>query len=149
MLNKVILIGNVGSEPEIRSMQNSNEVANFSLATSKRWKDKQTGEKKEKTEWHRVVVFGNGLVDVVKNYVNKGSKLYIEGELQTRKWQDNNGAEKYTTEIIVTGFNCKLTLLDNASKGQEGNNTSGFGSHLGNDFEENNTVDALDDEIPF
>ena len=103
-LNKVILIGNVGKDPEIRTTQDGKEIATFVLATSDSWKDKATSEKKEKTEWHRIVIFSEGLVNVVKNYVKKGSKLFIEGSLQTRKWNDNAGIERYTTEIVMKGF---------------------------------------------
>lgn len=131
-VNKVILIGNVGSDPEIRSLQSGDEVANLSIATSEKWSDKATGEKKEKTEWHRVVAFG-GVVNVIKNYVSKGSKLYIEGKLQTRKWTDGSGVEKYSTEIILQGFDSKLVMLD--SKSDTGN-----GSNVSNN---------LEDEIPF
>ncbi len=111
-LNKVILIGNVGKNPEIRTTQDGKEIANLILATSESWKDKATSEKKERTEWHRIVIFSEGLVNVVKNYIKKGSKLFIEGSLQTRKWTDNTGAERYTTEIVMKGFNCNLTMLD-------------------------------------
>ena len=111
-VNKVILIGNVGKDPEIRSTQDGREIANLSLATSENWKDKNTGERKEKTEWHRVVIFNESLVKVVKSYVKKGSKLYIEGALQTRKWTDKDGAEKYSTEIVLQGFNGSITMLD-------------------------------------
>ena len=114
-VNKVILLGNLGRDPEIRSMQSGNKMASFSMATSKRWKDKATQEQKEKTSWHNIVVFGEGLVNVVEKYVKKGSKIYLEGELQTRKWQDQDGNDKYTTEVIIQGYNCNLTLLD--SKG--------------------------------
>ena len=112
-LNKVTLIGNLGKNPEIKSFSDGKEIANFSIATSESWKDKNTGEKKEKTEWHRVVVFKEGLVNVIKSYVKKGSKLYIEGQLQTRKWVDSSGNEKYSTEIVLQGFNTALILLDN------------------------------------
>src|ERR1700742_2021641 len=111
-VNKVILIGNLGRDPEIRSTQDGREIANLAIATSESWKDKNTGERKEKTEWHRVVVFSEGLVSVVKNYVKKGSKLYIEGALQTRKWTDQSGQEKYTTEVVLQGFGSTLTMLD-------------------------------------
>ena len=112
-LNKVTLIGNLGKDPDIRKTSDGREIANFSIATSESWKDKNTGEKKEKTEWHRVVVFKEGLVNVIKSYVKKGSKLYIEGQLQTRKWVDSSGNEKYSTEIVLQGFNTALILLDN------------------------------------
>jgi single-strand DNA-binding protein len=111
-VNKVILVGNVGRDPEIRTMNSGNEVALFSLATSNSWKDKQTGERKEKTEWHRIVVYSPGLVGIIKQYVKKGAKLYLEGTLQTRKWTDNQGVEKYTTEIILQGFNSIMQILD-------------------------------------
>lgn len=110
-INKVILIGNCGKDPECRTMQDGKRVANVSLATSESWKDKATGEKKEKTEWHRVVAFGQ-LAEVIEKYVKKGSKLYVCGSLQTRKWTDKDGAEKYSTEVVLQGFNSELTLLD-------------------------------------
>ncbi len=112
MLNKVTLIGNLGKDPEIRSTNKGEEIANFSLATTERWKDKNTGEKKEKTEWHKIVVFNKNLVDLIKNYVKKGSKIYIEGQLQTKKWTDNNGIDKYITEIILQNYNSTLILLN-------------------------------------
>ena len=111
-LNKVTLIGNVGQDPEIRSTQDGRELANFSLATTENWKDKNTGERQSKTEWHRIVVFSQGLVGVIKNYVKKGSKLYIEGALQTRKWTDKSGIEKYTTEIVLQNYNSNLQILN-------------------------------------
>ena len=107
-INKVILVGNVGQDPEIRSTQDGREIANLSLATSESWKDKNSGEKREKTEWHRVVIFSQGLVGITKNYVKKGTKLYLEGQLQTRKWTDNQGVEKYTTEIVLQNYNSSL-----------------------------------------
>lgn len=110
-VNKVILIGNCGKDPEIRSMQNGGKVANLSLATSETWKDKGSGERKEKTEWHRVVVFGP-LAEIVEKYVKKGSKVYVSGQLSTRKWTDKDGAEKYSTEVVLQGFGAELTLLD-------------------------------------
>lgn len=110
-VNKVILIGNLGKDPEVRTMQNGGKVANVSLATSESWKDKSTGERKEKTEWHRVVIFGP-LADVVERYASKGSKIYVQGSLQTRKWTDQQGVEKYSTEVVVQGFNAELQLLD-------------------------------------
>jgi single-strand DNA-binding protein len=110
-LNKVTLIGNVGADPEIKATQDGRELATFSLATSESWKDKSTGEKKNKSEWHRIVVFSQGLTRIIKNYVKKGSKLYIEGQLQTRKWTDTNGVEKYTTEIVLQNFNSNMIML--------------------------------------
>jgi single-strand DNA-binding protein len=116
-INKVILIGNIGQEPEIRVNQNGQEIANFSLATSDSWKDKNSGEKKERTEWHRIVVFSQGLVGIVKNYVKKGSKVYLEGVLQTRKWTDKNGVEKHTTEIVLQNYSSVLQILNQVEKG--------------------------------
>ena len=121
-VNKVILLGNLGRDPEIRSMQSGSKMASFSIATSKRWKDKNTQEQKEKTSWHNIVVFGDGLVNIVEQYVKKGSKIYVEGELQTRKWQDQDGNDRYTTEVVLQGYNCNLTLLDtrnNTNKSSE------------------------------
>ena len=112
-INKVILVGNVGQEPEIRNTQDGREIASFSIATTESWKDKNSGEKKEKTEWHRVVIFSPNLVSVVKLYVKKGSKLYIEGAIQTRKWKDNAGVEKYTTEVVLQQYNSTLQILSN------------------------------------
>lgn len=112
MLNKVTLIGNLGADPEIKATQDGREFANLSIATSESWKDKQTGEKKEKTEWHRVAVFNEGLVKVIKNYLKKGSKVYLEGQLQTRKWQDQSGQDRYSTEVVLQGFSSTLIMLD-------------------------------------
>lgn len=141
-LNKVTLIGNLGRDPEIRTTNDGKEIANFSIATSESWKDKMTGERKDKTEWHRVVCFSEGLVRVIKNYVKKGTKLYIEGQLQTRKWVDNDNQEKYTTEVILQNFNSNLILLD--SRGEAVPNQPSNQSN-------NPTFDNsdLDDEIPF
>jgi single-strand DNA-binding protein len=115
-INKVIIIGNLGQDPEIRKTQDGREIANFSLATSEKWFDKSTGEKKEKTEWHKISVFSQGLVDIIKQYVKKGSKLYIEGALQTRKWKDGNGIEKYSTEIVLQNYNSTLQILNSSEK---------------------------------
>ncbi len=145
-VNKVIIVGNVGNDPEIRSMQSGDEVCNLSIATSDSWKDKSTGEKKEKTEWHNVVVYG-GLINVIRNHVTKGSKLYIEGELQTRKWQDKNGNDRYTTEVVLRGFNSNIVILSFADRPKDNRydevkqaveNTQTYGG--GGDF---------DSEIPF
>lgn len=114
-VNKVILVGNVGKDPEIRRTQDGKQIANLSIATSETWRDKNTGERKEKTEWHRVVVFNEGLCKVVEQYVKKGSKLYVEGALQTRKWTDQSGVEKYSTEVVLQGFGGVLTMLDGKS----------------------------------
>jgi len=111
-VNKVIIIGNLGKDPEVRATQDGKEIANLTVATSESWKDKATGERKEKTEWHRVVIFNEGLVEVAKRYLNKGSKIYIEGALQTRKWTDQTGAERYSTEVVIGRFKGELTMLD-------------------------------------
>lgn len=111
MINKVILVGNLGKDPEIRSFQDGSKVCNFSLATSERWKDKQTGEKRERTEWHTVAIFGS-LVELAERYLRKGSKVYIEGQLQTRKWQDQSGADRYTTEVVLRPYRGELVMLD-------------------------------------
>lgn len=116
-VNKVILIGNLGADPDIRTFESGDKVANLSVATSERWKDKNSGERKEKTEWHRVSVFG-GAAGVCEQYLKKGSKVYIEGQLETRKWTDQSGQDKYTTEVIVRGYNGSLTMLDGKSDGQ-------------------------------
>ncbi|MEO1027622.1 MAG: single-stranded DNA-binding protein [Pseudomonadota bacterium] len=116
-VNKVILVGNVGQDPEVRQFQNGGQVCSFSLATSENWKDRNTGERREKTEWHRISIFNEGLVKVVQNYVKKGSKLYIEGQLETRKWQDQNGQDRYTTEVVLRGYGGNLTMLDSRGEG--------------------------------
>jgi len=111
-VNKVILVGNLGKDPEIRRTQDGRPIASLSVATSESWRDKMTGERKEKTEWHRIVIFNEGLAKVAEQYLKKGAKVYIEGQLQTRKWTDQSGAEKYTTEVVLQGFNSNLTMLD-------------------------------------
>lgn len=153
-VNKVILVGNVGKDPEIRTTNDGRKIANLSIATSDTWKDKSTGERKEKTEWHRVVVFNDGLVKVIEQYVKKGAKLYIEGALQTRKWTDQSGAEKYSTEVVLQAFNGTLTMLDGppARESESLNTDGGFGA--GNSKPapargKGNFDKALDDEIPF
>ena len=128
-VNKVILVGNVGKDPEIRRTQDGRPIANLSLATSETWRDKATGERKEKTEWHRVVIFSEPLCKVIEQYVKKGAKLYIEGALQTRKWTDQSGAEKYSTEVVLQGFNSVLTMLDGRGGAGAGADDAGdFGS---------------------
>ena len=116
-VNKVILVGNLGKDPEIRRTQDGRPIANLSIATSETWRDKGTGERKEKTEWHRVVIFNEGLCKVAEQYLKKGAKVYIEGQLQTRKWTDQAGVEKYSTEVVLQGFNSNLTMLDGRSGG--------------------------------
>jgi single-strand DNA-binding protein len=155
-VNKVILVGNVGKDPEVRTTQNGGKIVNLSVATSESWKDKQTGEKKERTEWHRVVIFNDGLAGVAERYLRKGSKVYIEGQLQTRKWTDQNGAEKYSTEVVLQAFNGTLVLLDGRSDGgqqQGGGRSGGGGFGGGSGGGAGSGWDApptdLDDEIPF
>jgi single-strand DNA-binding protein len=126
-LNKVMLIGNLGADPEIRSFQNGGKVANLRIATSETWKDRQTGERKEKTEWHTVAIFSEGLVSVVERYLKKGSKVFVEGKLQTRKWQDQNGQDRYSTEIVIQGLGGTLTMLDGAAGGGAGGGMGGGG----------------------
>ncbi|KQM34762.1 MULTISPECIES: single-stranded DNA-binding protein [Rhizobium/Agrobacterium group] len=126
-VNKVILVGNVGADPEIRRTQDGRPIANLRIATSESWRDRNSGERKEKTEWHTVVVFNEGLCKVVEQYVKKGAKLYIEGALQTRKWQDQNGNDRYSTEIVLQGFNSTLTMLDGRGEGGGGGRGGDFG----------------------
>ena len=153
-VNKVILLGNLGKDPEIRSMQSGSKMATFSMATSKRWRDKNTQEQRDKTSWHNIVVFGDGLVDIVEKYVKKGSKIYVEGELQTRKWQDQDGNDRYTTEVVLQGYNSNLTLLDsrntkNNIEDQE-NNTDQTASNFENPVSSKNSDSSeSDDDIPF
>ena len=153
-VNKAILLGNLGRDPEIRSMQSGAKMASFSIATSKRWKDRNTQEQKEKTSWHNIVVFGDGLVDIVEKYVKKGSKIYVEGEIQTRKWQDKDGNDRYTTEVILQGYNSNLTLLDSRNNPQmSSNNTDQMDQSKSiedNSFgSQSNVSDDLDEDIPF
>jgi single-strand DNA-binding protein len=131
-VNKVILVGNLGKDPEIRRTQDGRPIANLSVATSEQWRDKATGERKEKTEWHRVVIFSEGLAKVAEQYLKKGAKVYIEGQLQTRKWTDQQGVEKYSTEVVLQGFNSNLTMLDGRSGGAGGG--GGFSDEPSNDF---------------
>lgn len=172
-LNKVMLIGNLGADPEIRSFQNGGKVANLRIATSEQWKDKNTGERKEKTEWHTVAIFSEGLVSVVERYLKKGSKVFVEGKLQTRKWQDQNGQDRYSTEIVIQGLGGTLTMLDGAAGGGGGggmggggggrsggfgggNNDGGYGGGNGGkagggfgSAASSGAYDDLDDDIPF
>jgi single-strand DNA-binding protein len=159
-VNKVILVGNLGKDPEIRRTQDGRPIANLSIATSETWRDKATGERKEKTEWHRVVIFNEGLCKVAEQYLKKGAKVYIEGALQTRKWTDQSGVEKYSTEVVLQGFNSTLTMLD----GRGGGGGGSFGSDDGGDFGSSSPVSSaprravaagggrnsdMDDDIPF
>jgi single-strand DNA-binding protein len=158
-VNKVILVGNLGRDPEIRYTQDNKKIANLNVATSDSWKDKNTGERREKTEWHRVVIFSEGLANIAEKYLRKGSKVYLEGQLQTRKWQDKDGIDRYTTEVVLQGFSANLTMLD----GREGGGGGDFGGESGGGggYDEgpssNNGSGGsgpapgadLDDEIPF
>ena len=148
-LNKVLLIGRLGADPEIKQMVNGKNVARLSLATSQSWKDKSTGEKKEKTEWHRVVVFNEGLVNVVQQYLKKGAQVYIEGQLSTRKWKDEqSGQDKYSTEILIQGYNSSLTMLGGGSRGIQNDNSS---ETISKNSDEASKIEQndMDDEIPF
>jgi len=163
-VNKVILVGNLGKDPEIRTFGNGGKVANFSVATSESWRDKQTGERKEKTEWTNVAIFNDGLVGIVEKYVKKGTKVYVEGKLQTRKWQDRDGNDRYTTEVVLQGYGGQLTLLDsrnsqggggsqgggyNQDSGGYGNMNQGGGQRSASAQEGPKENFDLDDEIPF
>jgi single-strand DNA-binding protein len=155
-VNKVILVGNLGADPEIRRTQDGRPIANLRVATSETWKDKNTGERREKTEWHRVVIFNEGLCRVAEQYLKKGAKIYLEGSLQTRKWQDKDGQDRYSTEVVLQGFNAQLVMLDRAGGASFG------GDDNGGDFGVSGPSggrkpalagagrrDDLDDEIPF
>lgn len=145
-VNKVIIIGNVGKDPEIRQMQDGFKIANFSVATSESWKDKVTGERKERTEWHRIAVMNERLSEIVEKYVRKGSKVYVEGQLQTRKWTDQSGMERYTTEVVIGRFKGELTMLDNRS----GTGDFDSGAHAqSQQYFEPEMPASIDDEMPF
>ena len=148
-INKVTLIGRLGNDPDVRSTQDGRSIVNLSVATSETWKDKNSGEKREKTEWHRVVIFNEGLGKIAQQYLNKGSKVYLEGQLQTRKWEDKSGQEKYTTEVVIQNYSGNLTLLDsrsdNSQNSQISDNKNNF-NDTSPKIEENN---EFDDEIPF
>jgi len=158
-VNKVILVGNLGREPEIRTMQNGGKVCNLSVATSERWKDRTTGENQERTEWHRVVIFDDRLADVAERFLHKGSKVYLEGELQTRKWQDQSGQDRYSTEVVLRRFRGVLTMLDSRGGGGSGAGGGGGGDYGGgggggDNFPQDDGMPSgpsndLDDEIPF
>ena len=156
-VNKVILIGNLGKDPEIRRTQDGRPIANLSVATSESWRDKATGERKEKTEWHRVVIFNEGLCRIAEQYLKKGSKVYLEGSLQTRKWQDQSGQDKYSTEVVLQGFNSQLTMLDRAGGGGGAESSDDFGAQGPAPARKPAMAGAaagggrrdMDDEIPF
>lgn len=156
-VNKAILVGNLGQDPEVRNLPNGGKVVNLSIATSERWTDKNSGDKKEKTEWHRVVIFGDGITNVAEQYLRKGSKVYLEGSIQTRKWQDQSGQDKYSTEIVLNGFGAKLVLLD----GQQGGGNRPPPADSPDDYGRTSSRESgsqsggysgasgLDDDIPF
>jgi single-strand DNA-binding protein len=155
-VNKVILVGNLGKDPEIRTLNNGEKVANLSLATSEQWRDKATGERKEKTEWHRVVIFNDNIVKVAENYLKKGSTVYVEGSLQTRKWTDQQGVEKYSTEVVIQRFNGQLTMLggrdgggSSAPRGGDDDYSSGFSTGGANKPSGPRESYDLNDDIPF
>lgn len=162
-VNKVILIGNLGRDPEVRNFQNGGKVCNLRIATSETWKDRNTGERREKTEWHSVAVFSEGLVRVCEQYLRKGSKIYIEGKLQTRKWQDQSGQDRYSTEVVLQGFDATLVMLDGRNDGGSGGGYGGGdqggygggydqgGSYGGGQSQGGSSAPSrdLDDEIPF
>ena len=151
-INKVILLGRLGADPEIRVSQDGKKIARFSLATSESWKDKSTNEKKEKTEWHKIVIFSSGLAEISEKYLKKGSLIYIEGQISTRKYTDQSGLDKYITEIVLQGYNCQLTMVDNRGENFDSNNISS--PSIENSFETKNKEDNIqgidiDDEVPF
>ncbi|SDO69782.1 single-strand DNA-binding protein [Lutimaribacter pacificus] len=161
-VNKVILVGNLGRDPEVRTFQNGGKVCNLRIATSETWKDRNTGERRERTEWHSVAIFQEGLVRIAEQYLRKGSKVYIEGKLQTRKWQDQSGQDRYSTEVVLQGFDGVLTMLDSRSEGGGGGNYGGgqgggYGGDYGGGYDsgpgQGDSGPApsrdLDDEIPF
>lgn len=170
-VNKVTLLGHLGADPEVRSFQNGGKVCNFSLATSESWKDRNTGERQERTEWHRIAIFSEGLVGVAERFLKKGSKVYLEGQLRTRKWQDQSGNDRYATEVVLQGFSAQLVLLDKASGGGSSNNYEGqpgpdsgsrssgqsgggrsgggWGGGWGDSGGGGGFADDLDDDIPF
>jgi single-strand DNA-binding protein len=157
-VNKVILVGNLGADPEVRQTQDGRPIVNLRVATSDSWRDKATGERREKTEWHRVVIFNEGLCRIAEQYLKKGSKVYLEGSLQTRKWQDQSGQDRYSTEVVLQGFNSALTMLDarggggeeRPSGGGDFGRTGAFGGGGGGGGKNSGAFDKeLDDEIPF
>ena len=154
-VNKVILIGNLGRDPEVRTFQNGGKVCNLRIATSERWRDRNTGENRERTEWHSVAIFSEGLVRVAEQYLRKGSKVYIEGQLETRKWQDQSGQDRYSTEVVLRGFGSTLTMLDGRGDnnggdfGGGGDSYGGGSSGGGGGFAPSGPASDMDDEIPF
>ena len=150
-INKVILLGRLGADPEIRMSQDGKKIAKFSLATSESWKDKQSGEKKEKTEWHKVIIFSSGLADITEKYLKKGSLIYIEGQISTRKYTDQSGIEKYITEVVLQGYNCQLTMIDNRSENSENLSSPSIDNTLDKKESVDDSLQGIDidDEVPF
>jgi single-strand DNA-binding protein len=151
-VNKVFLLGNLGQDPDVRTTQDGAKIVNISIATSERWKDRNTGEKRERTEWHRVVIFNEGLAGIAEQYLSKGDKVYVEGKLQTRKWTDQSGQERYTTEVVLQRFNGELVLLggnQGGSQGSGGGSPQGSGGGSGSGSAAPTSPQDLDDEIPF
>jgi single-strand DNA-binding protein len=159
-VNKVILVGNLGADPEVRRLNSGDPVVNLRIATSEQWRDKSTGERREKTEWHNVVIFNDNLAKVAENYLKKGAKVYLEGQLQTRKWQDRDGNDRYTTEVVLQKFRGELTMLDGKGEGGGGGRSGGYdqmddrsggggGQRQMDKPRENFSSDTLDDDIPF
>ena len=144
-MNRATIIGNLGKDPEVRTSQGGDKIVSFSVATTESWKDRSSGERRERTEWHRVVIFGNGLADIADRYLRKGSKVMVEGALQTRKWTDQQGVERYSTEIVLKPYNSNLILLD----GNRTNGVGGNGDDAPGDRSEGPNASDLDDEIPF
>ena len=157
-VNKVILVGNLGKDPEVRTFQNGGKVCNFSIATSESWKDKNTGERQEKTQWHNIAIFSEPLANIAEQYLKKGSKVYVEGQLETRKWQDQSGNDRYSTEVVLKGYSATMTMLDSRadsaalSSGQN-NYSSDYGSdnvkNVASSSTQSEGIGELDDEIPF
>ncbi len=155
-VNKVILIGNLGRDPEIRTFQNGGKVCNFSIATSENWKDRNTGERQERTQWHNIAIFSEPISNIAEQYLRKGSKVFLEGQLETRKWQDQSGNDRYTTEVVIRPYGGSLTLLDSRADSYSQNSDEIKSSDLQkaseseNDFpDKNQVIDDIDDEIPF
>ena len=150
-VNKVILVGNLGRDPEVRTFQNGGKVVNLRIATSENWKDRESGERRERTEWHSVAIFNEALGRIAEQYLRKGSTVYIEGQLETRKWQDQSGQDKYTTEIVLRPFSGNLTLLGGRGEGQRDNNDGGYGDQSGgyDGYGQGGRPGGMDDEIPF
>lgn len=148
-VNKVILIGHLGKDPEARSFQNGGEIVNMSIATSERWKDRASGEQKERTEWHNIVVMNDGLVKIAKQHLKKGAKVYVEGQLRTRKWQDNSGVDRWSTEIVLGAFNSALQLLDRREADPGRSDYSSYADSRGGAGGRSSAQDDLDDDVPF